>query len=257
MSRDGRWVLLGAIIGGLVIVAVVLGWFLITPAMNWYGAIQVGHSNPRLSIVPQPLAETTRSQSSGEKIAKFGYEFEVPWHKAEANIEREWVAVYGFSNGAHVAFMDWARVRHSNEQHEKLEKAVLAQIASTLGAHSQYELLSSELEITPNDVSSLFWTKKSRREALLLNFKNILFLGQDISAVYFIDLNGTPGFQIGNPAKDRSVRLRWFDPSEHDMRLSFAVPGNTHLSQQDINCVIQSIHRIQSAESTVGAGSHQ
>lgn len=257
MSRDGRWILVGVILGVLFIVILPLCWYLATPAMYWCDAIQMGRSNPRLSIVPKPLADTTRSQSSGEKIAKFGYSFEVPWHKSEPDVVRGPVAVYIFSNGEHVAFMDLARSELAGGQDRMTNRAFITAIGPYFDAHSQYELLSSELNVTPNDISLFFWTRRSRRNALLLNFKNTFFKWDKISAIYSVDLSGTPGFQIGDPLHDPTVELRWFDTSEDELQIFFTSKVQTRISQQDINCVIQSLRVTQTADREADRGSKQ
>ncbi|HUJ31292.1 MAG TPA: hypothetical protein VLY23_08435 [Candidatus Acidoferrum sp.] len=244
---------IGVSIGVVAVLALVLVWFFLIPVLNWRKAQQMGKSNPRLLLVPQPLRDQTVSRVPGTKLAEFGYEFEVPWPEPETAIRKEWLADYLFPGGRGLVFENPAEQHGLIAAMKEATAGTQAKAVSLLGARSEYDLLNAELNITPDQVSPLFWTKGGKYGGTLLNLKAALCSPPAYPwfGVFSFQSNGLRGFQFGDPSRDHLVSLDFFDADDREFRffLSMRKDSSMRFAQPELNRIIQTI-RPTSAPST-------
>lgn len=121
---------------------------------------------------------------------------------------------------------------------------------SLLGAESDYELLRSELSVTPERVTP--FTRAKRYQLALLRIKDLDTEQSRPSAIYSFKVNSIRGFQLGDPARDRFVRLELFDAGDHQFTFTIAVAEGTEprLNQAGINRLIETFHAGPSGQPT-------
>ena len=244
---------IGVSIGVIADLALVSAWFFLIPVLNWRKAQQMGKSNPRLFLVPQPLRDQTVSGVTGTKLEEFGYQFEVPWPEPETEIRKKWLADYLFPGGRGMVFENPAEQHGLIATMREATAGTQAKAISFLGARSEYDLLSAELNITPDDVSPLFWTKGAKYGAALLNLKGLFWSSSAYpwSGVFSLQSNGFRGFQFGDPSRDDLISLDFFDASDHEFKFFMFVRKNSSVrfAQPELNRIVQTLRPIAPASS--------
>jgi hypothetical protein len=202
--------------------------------------------NPRLSIVPVPLPNTSISQESGATVEFFGYDFEVPWQDAGSKQEGAIAMVSSKSNRAGVIFFDPA----SESGIVKLMKETpggrpeyLYPLYGKQNAKSEYDLAHATLNSSPSQLSLIFPWSKEVYAANLLLMKEVYTLGPG-AALYSFQFGHFRGFQQGNPERDKRVEVQAYDAEDRKFRLVFSSDVNPKgvLKQTDINRVLQTLH---------------
>jgi hypothetical protein len=206
------------------------------------GARDLKRSNPAVSLIPRPLADTSVPSDKTAKLAEFGYELAAPWTQVEGHKTGTAIAVYVFSGGRGLSFWNPETITSTVETVREAVERGHRRFTGFLGARNDYELLDSELNVTPDQMSPLMSKSESFRRAMLLDMKRIE-LQREPSSLYSFTVNGMRGFQMGDPARDRLVEIRAFNTSRREFRFLFAVErgSNVKLEQSEINEVLQSL----------------
>jgi hypothetical protein len=237
---------IGAAAGAAIVLVLALAWLFATPIWNWHEAKQMGKSNPKLFLVPQPLPDVVPSPSPGTKLSDFGYEFEVPWQSPTTIRKGPSLAAYIFSGGQGILFTDPPAPQGPLQLMKQVAEQGHAWLGSFLGANSEYVLLNAELNVTPDQIRPFMWKREAVRKNLLLQFKEIELLRSGPSVIYSFALSGVRGFQFGDPSRDGRIEIECFDSSDHELRLFFSLrqDSGAKFTQEEINRVLQTLHAV-------------
>jgi hypothetical protein len=250
MQKRSKFLQAFDIFGMATAVLLVLTWMYGLQARNWYRARELKKSRPAVSLVPQPLPDTSVAREKGITLAAFGYRMDVPWVRMEEHESTAAVSVYLFTGGVGLRFWNPAKISGTVEMMKEAVEGAHRRFTDFLGARTEYEFLDAELKATPEQISPFMKKSDAFRDGLLLNLKWIE-LEREPAAIYTLALNGLRGFQLGDPGRDRVVEVQSFDASEREFRFLFAVePGsNVKLDQGEINEVVESVQLAPAAES--------
>lgn len=212
----------------------------------------VQSNHPELELVPESLADSTINTADGTTLARFGYEFEVPW-KDVATIPDDKTAIgIFFRSGRVVAFMDPKRevdrvktMLESTAGSGKDPRAVLG--AETLA--SNYSLVKAILSVRPGQASLLTPTNEMIRRSILLLLKTLESVNTK-SGLYSVEAHGFRGFQRGNPVHGTNrTLLQLFDAEDHEISIfiSTSNPTTAPITQADVNRILQTLRRADGA----------
>jgi hypothetical protein len=201
--------------------------------------------NPRLSVVPIPLSDTSISQQKGTPENFFGYQFEVPWQGGEQK-QRESIAfVFSQSSQEAVTFYDPAGqqgfIRMMKET-PGLRVGYLNPLYGRENVQSDYEFVRAALNASPSQLSLFLPWSKEVYAANLLRMKEAFILGSQ-TGLYSFELGQLRGFQQGDPVHDKNVEVEAYDAADRKIKLIFSSKSgpNGGMTQPDINRVLQTL----------------
>lgn len=229
--------------GILTAVLLVFTWLYGLQIRSWYRARQLEKSYPVVSLVPHPLPDTSTASEKGLTLTEFGYQMEVPWTRVEGHKTTSTVAAYVFSGGKGLSFWNPAEMTTTVQiMKEALERSN-RHFINFLGAKTEHDLLNSEFNVTPDQISPFMGKQEAYRRGMLLSLKAAEIHFKPVSEMYSFGSNGWRVFQLGDPEKDRVVEVRCFDASDRELRFIFGVErgSNARLWQPEINKVVQSL----------------
>jgi hypothetical protein len=205
-------------------------WFLGIQTLYVIQARRLARTAPIVMLTLTEPPDLSISQAPGQKLAYFGYEFEVPWSDIdlpktkirELNKLAE-AAVITFRSGNVIAF--WSESK--------------GQIG--------YDLMRAILEATPDKASLLASKQRAVQQTSLLTLKATIVPRSAESGIYSLRTKELQGFQYGrpqNPPKPLSIELF---PSNGRLHIFFGQKPNgpTIITQADVNRIIQSLHKVQ------------
>jgi len=249
-SREERlWSSLAIVV---IVACLILAYaYFFGPAtMFIWQAKQEAARNPGLARVPIPLPDTSISSNPGTSVTLFGYQFEVPWQgQVIVKTSGDYAADVHTVSGKPFVFFNPAnepRVVKSLQQGLKERGEDPRNADLVLNSHSDYELERSVLYATPAQLSLVFPRKKEVWAAVSLMVKQAEAQGAE-TGLYSFQIGELRGFQIGDPSRARSVRVKAFDGDDRESEFVFGFsPGPDYSSKQgftqtDINTVLQTL----------------
>lgn len=200
--------------------------------------------HPQHSAVPSALPTQDVDPSPGTTVSRYGYQFEVPWDKAEKIEDTKLVSKIMFKSGQIVLVWDPSKELDRLSVFQQAAAANHTTMAAMYGADaasSNYDLLKAIYETTPDRTS--LWESKQRaaRDMAFLIIKEG-DSAMDHNGVYFVRTGIWRGFQHGLPAMHNFVILELFD--EHDRELSVWIGStnkDTTVTQREINRIVQTL----------------
>jgi hypothetical protein len=229
--------------GAVTALLLVATWLYGLQLRNWMRARQLQKSHPALALVPHPLRDTSIASDPGITLAEFGYRFDVPWTQIQAHETAAVTALYRFPGGFGLTVWNATELTTTIKMMREAAARNKHPFTNFLGARTEYELLNSELQATPGQLSPFMPRLEAYRRSMLLSLKQMDLPGEATADLYSFAWKGWRGFQLGDPEQNRVVEVRCFDANDREVRFFFAVErgSNTNISQPDINKVVQSL----------------
>lgn len=198
---------------------------------------------PNMYVIPAALPDLESSEIASS-ITNRACVFATPWSDPSLFRDATNLVVYSFPNDVKIileprgitAFgADHFRKSISNdEDNENLED-----LFETTSLQSNYDFLNACFSSTPKQVSIFSNKNVALQKTIFLIFKSVLIPVSDMHAFYMYDSKEMKGFQFGDPAKDTNIHLICF--TSPDSSLEIRVRSKSHVSQEDINCIIKSV----------------
>jgi hypothetical protein len=257
MQKPSRFLKAFDAFGIVIAILLVLAWMYGLQVRNWYRARNLKKTHPVVSLVPRPLPDTSTTREKGATLTEFGYQLDVPWASVEGHRTGPMMAIYLFSGGRGLSFWNPAGITSTVQMMKEAVERTHRRFTDFLGAQTEYDLLGSELKITPEQMSPFMQKNEAFRRGMLLDLKRVELL-RSPSAMYSFEMNGLRGFQLGDPAKDRIIEIRSFDAADREFRFLFAVESgsNVKLDQTEINEVTGSVRSEASPQRKPSADPH-
>jgi hypothetical protein len=239
-------------------------WFFGIQTYYVWKTRRVARDEPALWTKPIALTDLSISQSQGEKISYFGYQFEVPWDdidREKTKILGDKIAVVVFHSGNVISFWSQdpygliSRLRADG----KIDRASLEQTFGKEAAQSDYDFTRVMLETTPDSFSILMPKMEAIHHGSFFMMKVAIVPLDADSRIFSISTEQFRGFQFGRPPQvsPKHVRVELFHDDEHvDIGFGQKPGGSTAVSQADVNLVVQSVHKIANQEPRSGESSH-
>ena len=230
-------------LGAVTALLLVATWLYGLQVRNWMRARQLQKSHPALGLVPHPLRDTSISRDKGMTLAEFGYQFDVPWTQIESHKAAGITAAYLFQGGFGLTVWNATELTTTIKMMRDAAERSNHPFTSFLGARTEYELLNSELNVTPGQLSPFMPKQEAFRRSMLLSLKQIELPSESTAGISSFALHAWRGFQLGDPERNGLVDVRCFDANDHELRFFLAVErgSNTHISQPDVNRIVQSL----------------
>jgi len=232
----------------LITFAAVLVWAFWFQTWAWHEARRMEKLDRCLALIPRPLPDESASQAPAIKQAYFGYEFETPWPGPETTKQNSALVDLIFHGDYGVLFWNPA------ERHNLLEnpsavaphpnmKDAMGAILGGDAVQSNYDLLKSQLNMTPAKVLPALSRREANRRLALLRMKGALECSRKPAGFYFFQSENLKCIQTGDPALDSPIEVRCFDPGDHEFNFLFSTRKDSGLriSQLEINRVIQTL----------------
>lgn len=233
-------------LASLILAFGVLAWFFALPIEARY----LGRKMPVLSETPAPLRVTAVTDSPGRSIDFCGTRFEIPWNDVNGSETKSGPnsTTLFFDSGLGVVmkceppreFVDGVLdATHMNRD-------VFRLIFGDRAVGSDYALTRLMLETTPKSVSAFRAHRYQGPTMSLLVLKAIGTPAAD-SGIFSVHAPEFDGFQYQDPeAGSRMIVMNLFS---EDRSLEFQFHpkyqgASVHLSQADINRIIQTLHKI-------------
>ena len=204
-------------------------------------------SDPFLLEVPQPLHQPAE-QPKGTEVRAYGFEFIAPWPGNITPVPSVTNTAFRFASGHVVVFFDPETTVDTLRELQSSNQAQYIAFANVFAGKpfdTNYALFKAIYEASPAQTSPF----ADRGDALRLNQLLLWKLSFGVDApgsMSSFDFGKNRGFQFGDPAQRLPVAIRVFTDRDQQFRLVFvAADGSSaKITQDDINCVIQSLQRI-------------
>jgi hypothetical protein len=261
MSK-GKRVLVG--LGIAIVICSMYARFFGVQTVAVWKARRVGRQQPVVWITPIQLADLSVSPGPHTKLSYFGYQFEVPWDDIDQGKTRVAgtgsAAIIGFRSGNVVIF--WIgppKGLVSNLSRDGIDRISLGRWLGDEAAQSDYDLKRAILEVTPDKFSVLMPRSSAIQQDALFSMKAITMPKGAESGIFFVNTNEFKGFQYGRPQTAlKNLRVELFNSDVHlDVLFGQKPNGSTTISQADVNCVAQSVHKLPGQGTTLGVDSHK
>lgn len=183
----------------------------------------------------------------GRMVKAFGYSIQVPWNEISNKTEYE--------SSLNLIFSPNCVVSISNP---KLNLNLYSDFRNRLGPQDSVHLesflekFSNKFEFTMASFrasSEEYFIFRSYNEFLplycfLLNKIMYISFGNEYATrIYAFQTGNCKGFQIGDPALDKRIRLYLFADADHDLEISISTLKLNQLKQTDIDQIILSFKR--------------
>jgi hypothetical protein len=213
---------------------------------------QAARKEPGYWIKPVPLTNTAISQTAGTKLSDLGYEFEVPWDDIDREKTRvaspDKIAVIMFRSGKGILL--WKHP--ANEFVTDIlagqpdERNAALQIYGRDVIKSDYNFERASLDLTPDGLSIFDSRRESVRKNILFFLKARALLPESASGIFLFDTSEFKAIQCGDPkVRPKHLDVELFSDDAKFM-ITFVNPpnGTGSISQEDVNRVAQSIHKV-------------
>jgi len=225
--------------------AVALGLFFYGPPLFFLlHAKWEARNEPKLWIVPEPLALSPASHADGETFSYFGYEFESPWSGLTQEKKTESTVLLTCSTERSILI--FAPAKEGTEldslKRTAAEKGIDAgDVLGEDATRSSYALLSKELFLTPADLRLFSSRKEMAANSVFLMLKKVD--SQNWSRLYSFKTEQFRGFQQGDPSLDMAVIVAAFDTADRKLLLFIAAQKDAQrrLSQTEVNTILASL----------------
>jgi hypothetical protein len=208
-------------------------------------------SNPRLSLIPVPLSDTSISQGQGTSEKFFGYQFEVPWQEGEQKQRDSIAFVFSESGQEGVSFFDPRGDRgfiRMMKETPGLRVEYLNPLYGRENVQSDYEFVRAALNTTPSQLSLFMPWSKEVYAANLLRMKEVFLLVPQ-GGLYSFEFGQLRGFQHGDPVRDKNVEVEAYGTDDRKVKINLSSKSgpNGGMTQPDINRVLQTLRPESSA----------
>ena len=214
---------------------------------------------PYLYGTPEPLAPEPDCPAGGATLAHFGWVFTVPWTGEVKEDVHPLVVTAAFEDNRGVIIF--------NSKPELVARpgmppppgggdsptgqAPPPPPAFPPPPTEHFEDYEAMAQATPGDLRIFIPREEALRLVTVLTFKEMVTL-QMGPMVFRFETDNLRGFQFGVPGEQPQVSLVGFDAEDRKVHLILgALDKSTGaLSQQDIGCVLQSLHPVEDAAGT-------
>lgn len=240
MNSRGKW---GLLVCGVALPLAILAYFYGPAFVIYYKVKNTIKNDPLFARVPEPLPTKNISQPSGQKLAFFDVEFQVPW-SGEGRV-KQWqkVARIEFPDGQFVMFFDpLTRVDRIKVLAENSSRQDSEKVFGREAMRSNYAFLNAILNATPKDIS---W--RMSRVQLVRNSVFLMLKGGELAntqtGLFRFQNERVKGFQKGDPAKLPSVVVDAFDGADREYLIFVGRTTGTNglVMQEDINLILSTL----------------
>jgi hypothetical protein len=190
------------------------------------------------------------NSSSGTRLSYFGYTFEIPWNDVDNAKSKKVGAmqVLAFQSGMTILVSsipprDFVKtVAGYTGGEEALRRTYGSEVIS-----SDYSFNQAMLSATPAAVEILGSREDATRGFLLLLLKTMAMPLPAHSGMYSIRTPHFQGFQFGDPrsSSGKTIVDLWDDKGGIELHLAcFGTCSAPHITQADVNRILQSIMRV-------------
>lgn len=216
----------------------------------------MARKSPVLWLTPRSLPASSISAGLGKKLSYFGYEFEVPWDDLDDSKTKIGAnsTVLRFHSGYAIKFTSLPPREFVNGILEHMNKDSLRQIYGDGPLQSDYAMWNSIADATPDKVTLFSSRKETVGIPMLLLIKAIA--SPEESGIYSIQTSDFKGFQWGDPQAHPKHIVADLFADDGRLEIAFIGPGNGKplaISQPEINRVLQTVHKINTAEGKIHA----
>ncbi len=207
---------------------------------------------PITKIIPTDLTDKSISQTSGEKLSYFGYEFEVPW----SDLDQTQTKLYPkdkpdkcrvdlhFHSGLRLLVTAIPPREWINNLAEEM-KVPPQKIQSTFGS-SDYQIIKTIYGFTPDQMHH--WRERAAmRDEFLLILQSIALSNSASTGIFNVQNQTFKGFQEGNPrVRGNSILVHVLsdEGSVEFILLQKDYRNSVGVTQPEINRIVQSLQRI-------------
>jgi hypothetical protein len=244
MNSRGKW---GLLVCGVALPLAILAYFYGPAFVIYYKVKNTIKNYPLLARVPEPLPTKNISQPSGQKLAFFDVEFQVPWSGEGQTKQWQKFARIQFSDGQFVMFFDPStRVDRIKVLAENNSRRDSERVFGVEAMRSNYAFMNAILQVTPKDISPWMPRVQLVRNCVFLMLKEAELANTQTGLFQFRNQRMW-GFQKGDPTKSPSVVLDAFDDSdrEYEIFVGRTTGTNGHVSQEDINLILSTLKPTQ------------
>ena len=231
---------------------VVLGWYFGPAAWTMFQDRKLARENPALLEVPKQLTDLRQSAASGPTLSYMGYTFRTPWGEVDETKQKLFAGVAAIPFKSHTALVVFGAAGFtSGIKKTASDKQVdLAPLKSVFGDSfaSDYDFTKAQLESVPGQ-TGLFTSKQElARHSMFLMMKAIATPAN--GPIYYVQNGDMRGFQYGEPGHRLMVQLFG---KHRGVEIVFPTQANgAPISQEDVNCVIQSLRPAISSSADAG-----
>jgi len=226
-----------------------------SPDVSLWQANRIAKQVPIAKTVPVDLTDLSMFSGPAQKITFQGIEFEIPWTDLASEQKRvagTWL-VLSFQSRKTLTVCAPPAKSFSKGIYESTHTTPEA-FAATLGPEaigSEYSLEKAIYAVTPHDINLSTPSNRAFGLRMVLLIKAIMAPTTDW-ATYNVKSKEFRGFQLGDPVRrprQMSVDLFAADDTKFDFLFGRESPGRAPaITQAEINRIIQSVHRVPSAE---------
>jgi len=254
MTPRGRRILLIAGIATVVLAS--CAWLFGFQTVMILETRWLARKSPTIELVPVDLEDKSVCAAAGTKLSYFGYEFEVPWTDLDTTKTKLRPNLVGlkFRSGKSLIFATSAQRDFVKTVISSTNEDTLRQLYGEAPFRSDFEMHRLILSATPEQLTLLTPRKELVATSILLTMKAVM-VGEE-SSIYTIQAPGFQGFQYGNPQeRPRHVGAQLF-ADDGGLGFTFGGRGKGYplgISQPEINCVLQSVHKTTQPPAGSGA----
>jgi len=219
--------------------------------MAYYEVHKLAQEDHLLSVMPEPLSDTSVSANQGTMLSYFGYQYEVPWTDIVKVNRSGAMVVVAFKSGEAVVFFDPA----SASDGAKLMRVGAANPRNALSVfgpeaiQSNYALANTILNLTPKRISLWISPREAAGTAILLGLKRIYTANAE-TGLFSLKTSHYRGYQRGDPQRARNVDLSVFDDQDHEFHFIVGTAPGKPLTntQPDINRILDTLEPVPISE---------
>jgi hypothetical protein len=219
--------------------------------MAYYEVHKLAQEDHLLSVVPEPLSDTSVSANQGTMLSYFGYQYEVPWTDIVKVNRSGTIVAVAFKSGETLVFFDPA----SAPDGAKIMRVGAADPRNVLtvfgpeALQSNYAMASTILSLTPKRLSLWMSSREATGTTILLGLKPIYTVNAE-TGLFSVKTSRCRGYQRGDPQRARNVDLSVFDDLDHEFHFIVGTaPGKPlTITQPDINRILDTLRPVPISE---------
>jgi hypothetical protein len=247
---------------GVVFLAIIAGtyaWYFGFATIALVEARYTAKQVPIVRKVPVPLTHSAQTESQGRKVAFCGYDFDVPWSdlndsKTKSSPTKR---VMYFDSGLVLAVTCIPPRTFVNTflSEGKITPGDFRQVYGDDALQSDYALTRLMLETTPNKITLRAAPKDASAALAMLIVKSLATPPAD-SGMFLLHSDEFDGFQYEDPTMHPKRIL--VDLCAPNLSFEFAFLLNyegasPHISQSDINRIVQTVHKERTSPTATNA----
>lgn len=226
-----------------IALAIVFG--LVFLLVTWFGPFYQARlmEETESEVSPKPLPDVGIASEPTFRVERQGVSFGVPWDETDNSKKVNKSGMLILANGLG---MSVSRPPNELDAVESLKGPTAAALRLELGdeaLNSEFALISAAVSTRASDAKSWHSPIYNRKIAYLLSLKMWLVgfpEGPKQVPIYAFSEGRIRGFQVGDPKKERVVRLILFDEAGHECRIEL-LKFQGEISQPEINALIASL----------------